>query len=39
MIMPILLQIGRQAPIRSSWRSTVRPGSEDDPLTARTWPP
>jgi hypothetical protein len=39
MIMPILREIGRQAPIRSSWQSTVRPGSEDDPLTARTWPP
>jgi len=39
MIMPILQEIGRQAPIRSSWQSTVRPGSEDDPLTARTWPP
>lgn len=38
MIMPILQEIGRQAPIRSR-RPAVVPGSEDDPLTAATWPP
>ncbi len=38
MIMPILQEIGRKAPIRSR-RPTVVPGSEDDPLTAATWPP
>lgn len=37
-LMPILQEIGRQAPIRSSWQPTVQPGSEDDPLTAKTWP-
>ena len=39
MIGPILQEIGRQKPIRSSWQPTVRPGSDDDPLTAKTWPP
>jgi hypothetical protein len=39
MIMPICQEIGRQAPIRSDWQPTVRPGSEDDPITATTWPP
>ncbi len=38
MTMPILQEIGRRAPIRSR-RPTVVPGSEDDPLTAATWPP
>jgi hypothetical protein len=36
---PILQEIGRRAPIRSNWRSSMPHGSEDDPLTAPTWPP
>lgn len=36
MIGPILKEIGRRAPIRSS-RPPVAP--EDDPLTAAVWPP
>lgn len=38
-IMPICEEIGRQAPIRSTWRSSMPAGSADDPLTAATWPP
>jgi hypothetical protein len=37
-IMPILTEIGRQAPIRSrGWPAPVDP--EADPLRASTWPP
>lgn len=36
---PILAEIGRQAPIRSRRPTPPPPGSDDDPLTARTWPP
>lgn len=37
-IMPILTEIGRQAPIRSrGWSAPVDP--EADPLRASTWPP
>lgn len=35
-ITPILTEIGRQKPIRSARYSRV---SDDDPLTAKTWPP
>lgn len=35
-IMPILQEIGRQKPIRSTRYSQRR---DDDPLTAATWPP
>jgi len=35
-IMPVLQEIGRQAPIRSRGYPRV---SQDDPLTAPTWPP
>ena len=35
-ITPILQELGRQKPIRSTRYSRV---SDDDPLTARTWPP
>jgi hypothetical protein len=38
-IMPICREIGRQAPIRSDWRSSMPAGSADDPLTAAAWPP
>jgi hypothetical protein len=33
---PILQEIGQKAPIRSTRRA---PAPEDDPLTARAWPP
>ena len=36
---PILAEIGRQAPIRSRRPAPPPPGSDDDPLTARSWPP
>jgi hypothetical protein len=39
MIGPILHEIGRQKPIQSRWQPSTRPGSDDDPLTARVWPP
>jgi hypothetical protein len=38
MIMPICQEIGRQAPIRARRRPPPY-GSDDDPLTARIWPP
>lgn len=38
MIMPICQEIGRQAPIRAR-RQQPPHGSDDDLLTARTWPP
>jgi hypothetical protein len=37
-ISPVLDEIGRRKPIRSS-RQPPAPGSLDDPLTAPTWPP
>ena len=37
-ISPVLDEIGRRAPIRSSRRPPA-PGSPDDPLTAPSWPP
>lgn len=38
-IMPICQEIGRQAPVGPRRRPSPPPGSEDDPLTAPTWPP
>jgi hypothetical protein len=37
LITPILDEIGRRKPIMSS-RQPPRPGSPEDPLTARAWP-
>jgi hypothetical protein len=38
-ITPVLEEIGRRKPIRSTWRSSQEAGSADDPLTAPAWPP
>ena len=38
-ITPLLEEIGRRKPIRSTWRSSQEAGSADDPLTASAWPP
>jgi hypothetical protein len=37
-ITPVLEEIGRRKPIRSTWRSSQEAGSADDPLTAPAWP-
>jgi hypothetical protein len=38
-VMPILAEIGRQKPIRSSGSVSGPAGPETDPLRASTWPP
>lgn len=38
MLMPVMAEIARQAPIRFGRRRPA-PGSDEDPLTARVWPP
>jgi hypothetical protein len=39
-IMPILREIDRQAPVRPRMSQPSTPsGREDDPLTAKVWPP
>ena len=38
MLMPIMAEITRQAPVRFGRRRPA-PGSDEDPLTAPVWPP
>lgn len=38
-ITPVLREIGRSAPVPPRTRPAWVPGNEDDPLTAKTWPP
>jgi hypothetical protein len=38
-VMPILAEIDRQAPVRPSRQPSSSRNREDDPLTAEVWPP